>query len=118
MVQALTARERRIFQLCFQMGFLSYREIGAHLNVTRDAAKNLVGRILGSDRKAPLFTKKYTRQTAHIGIHPDVEKHILRGRTKRGEKADGAVAGSSGALNDAAPSRRRSLRDIQQPCSG
>jgi DNA-directed RNA polymerase specialized sigma24 family protein len=57
-VRSLTPQERRVFQVCFQSGLLSYRDIAAHLEITPTAAKNLVNRIFRSDRKRALFTKE------------------------------------------------------------
>ncbi len=80
-VNSLTPQERRVFQLCFQSGFLTYGEIAGRLDVTPSAAKNLVNRMLQSDRKRPLFAKQYTHGTARVGIQPDLEKRILAGES-------------------------------------
>ncbi|MDP2897842.1 MAG: sigma factor-like helix-turn-helix DNA-binding protein [bacterium] len=81
-VKSLTPQERRVFQLCFQSGFLTYGEIAAHLDITPSAAKNLVNRMLQSDRKRPLFSKQYRHGTARVGIQPDFEKRILAGNSR------------------------------------
>jgi DNA-binding CsgD family transcriptional regulator len=78
-VKSLTPQERRVFQLCFQSGFLTYGEIAGHLDITPSAAKNLVNRMLQSDRKRPLFAKQYSHGTARVGVQPDLEKRILAG---------------------------------------
>lgn len=83
-VKSLTRQEQRVFELCFQSGFLSYREIADHLDITASAAKNLVNRMLQSDRKRPLFAKRYKHGAASVGIRPDLEDRILKGG--RGEE--------------------------------
>jgi len=79
-VKSLTRQEQRVFELCFQSGFLSYREIAEHLDITPSAAKNLVNRMLQSERKRPLFAKRYKHGAASVGIRPDLEERILKGR--------------------------------------
>jgi len=79
-VKSLTRQEQRVFELCFQSGFLSYREIAKHLDITPSAAKNLVNRMLQSERKRPLFAKRYKHGAASVGIRPDLEDRILKGR--------------------------------------
>ncbi len=85
-VHSLTPQERRVFRLCFQSGFVTYRDIAGELGITPSAAKNLVNQIFQSDRKRPLFTKQYEHGTAKVGVRPDVERSILtkggRRRTK------------------------------------
>jgi len=78
-VKSLSRQERHVFELCFQSGFLSYREIAEQLDITPSAAKNLVNRMLQSDRKRPLFAKRYKHGAARVGIRPDLEDHILKG---------------------------------------
>jgi RNA polymerase sigma factor (sigma-70 family) len=80
-VKSLTPQERRVFQLCFQSGFLTYGEIAQRLDITPSAAKNLVNRMLQSGRKQPLFAKQYRHGTARVGIQPDFEKQILAGES-------------------------------------
>ncbi|NQT82217.1 sigma-70 family RNA polymerase sigma factor [bacterium] len=53
-VESLTPQERRVFQLCFQSGFLTYGEIAEHLDITPSAAKNLVNRMFQAERKRPV----------------------------------------------------------------
>ena len=81
----LTPQERRVFQLCFQTGFLSYRDIASHLEITPTAAKNLVNRIFLSDRKRPLFTKQYQHGAVRVGIQPDIKGRLLGGRNEQSE---------------------------------
>lgn len=79
MVKSLTPQERHVFQLCFQSGFLTYREIADHLDITAGAAKNLVNRIFQSDEKRPLFAKQYTHGSARVGLRPGMKEGILSG---------------------------------------
>lgn len=86
-VKSLTPQERRVFRLCFQSGFLTYGEIARDLDITPSAAKNLVNRMLQSDRKRPLFAKQYRHGTARVGVQPDLEKQMLAGESRgKGER--------------------------------
>ena len=78
-VKSLTPQERRVFQLCFQTGFLSYRDIASHLDITPTAAKNLVNRIFQSDRKRPLFTKHFEHGAVRVGLPSELQRQILAG---------------------------------------
>jgi len=80
MVESLTPQERHVFQLCFQSGHLTYQEIAERLDISAGAAKNLVNRIFQSDKKRPLFEKKYTRGSARVGVRSDTRQSILKGR--------------------------------------
>ena len=78
-MRLLTPQERRVFQLCFQSGLVTYEEIANHLDITASAAKNLVNRIFQSDRKRSLFSKEYRHGAARVGIGSGLEKRILAG---------------------------------------
>lgn len=91
MVKLLTSQERHVFQLCFQSGFLTYRDIAEHLDITAGAAKNLVNRIFQSDKKRPLFTKQYKHGSARIGLQPDLQSRILTGSSRGSRKKRLAV---------------------------
>ena len=91
MVKSLTPQERRIFQLCFESGLLTYREIAGQLDITPSAAKNLVNRMFQSGKKRPLFAKQYRHGSARIGICPDLEKQILSGAGKKALKPESVV---------------------------
>jgi DNA-directed RNA polymerase specialized sigma24 family protein len=80
-VRSLTPQERRVFEVCFQSGLLSYRDIAAHLEITPTAARNLVNRIFQSDRKRPLFTKERRHSAVRVGVQPGVQAYILGSRT-------------------------------------
>ena len=86
-MNALTAQERQVFQLCFNAGFLSYRELASHLDITPGSAKNLVNRMFQSDRKRPLFAKKYRHGAVRVGIRPDLDKKILAAQKDKGKKS-------------------------------
>jgi len=79
-VPSLTPQERKVFQMCFRSGFLSYQDIASQLDITATAAKNLVNRIFQSDRKRSLFTKQYQHGTVRVGLQPAVQGRILAGR--------------------------------------
>jgi DNA-binding CsgD family transcriptional regulator len=75
----LTPQERKVFQMCFQSGLLSYRDIASQLDITPTAAKNLVNRIFLSDRKRALFAKEYRHGAVRLALRPDVQGRILAG---------------------------------------
>jgi DNA-binding CsgD family transcriptional regulator len=77
---SLTPQERKVFQMCFRSGFLSYQDIASQLDITATAAKNLVNRIFQSDRKRSLFTKQYQHGAVRVGLQPAVQGRILVGR--------------------------------------
>ena len=86
-INALSRQERQIFQLCFNTGFLSYRELASHLDITPGSAKNLVNRMFQSDRKRPLFTKKYRHGAVRVGIRSELDKKILARREDKRKKS-------------------------------
>jgi DNA-binding CsgD family transcriptional regulator len=104
-MRLLTPQERRVFQLCFQSGFLTYDEIAKYLDITAVAAKNLVNRIFQSDRKRSLFSKEYKHGSARVGIHSGLEKKILTGGVHRDE-TEGSAEPSPAAAKDQTASRR------------
>ena len=91
MLRLLSEQERNLFQLCFQSGFLTYREIAAHLDISAAAAKNVVNRMFLSEKKRPLFTKKYRHGVARVGLHPDMKGGVFSGNTGKEEKQAQAV---------------------------
>ena len=104
-MQMLTPQERRVFQLCFQSGFLTYDEIAKHLDITAVAAKNLVNRIFQSGGKRSLFSKEYNHGSARVGVHSGLEKRILTGGVHRDE-TEGPVEPSAATAKNQAASRR------------
>lgn len=103
-IRALTPQERRVFQLCFQSGLLSYRDIAIHLDVTPTAAKNLVNRVFQSARKRPLFVKRYEHGAVRLGVQPDLQRRILGG--PKTDMAERRPAGAHSAERLAARTRR------------
>jgi len=95
-IRALTPQERRVFQVCFQSGLLSYRDIATHLEITPTAAKNLVNRIFQSERKRPLFAKQYQHGAVLVGLQPSLQNRILAGDDRRGGKRRVAVTWPEG----------------------
>ena len=69
-----------MFELCFQLGFLSYRDIASRLAITPTAAKNLINRLFQSDRKRPLFVKEYSHGAVRVSVKPDMQRRMLAGR--------------------------------------
>jgi DNA-binding CsgD family transcriptional regulator len=99
-IASLTAQERKVFQLCFQTGFLSYRDIATQLDITPTAAKNLVNRIFLSERKRPLFAKQVQHGAVRVGLQPELQKRILRG-----DKMEPRMKRLAAPVQDAYPSR-------------
>ena len=78
-IRSLSPQERRVFQLCFQSGFLSYHEIANQLEISASSAKNLTNRMLQSQAKGSLFAKRYQHGAAQVGVQPQLQSRILRG---------------------------------------
>ena len=81
-IRALTPQERRVFQVCFQSGLLSYRDIAGHLDITPTAAKNLVNRVFQAAHKRPLFVKRYEHGAVRVGVQPAFQERILGRRIR------------------------------------
>ena len=85
-LKSLSPQERRVFQLCFRSGFLSYRDIAEHLDITPTATKNLINRIFLSEGKRQLFSKQYEHGAAKVGVQPQLQGQILTGSQVNREK--------------------------------
>ena len=86
-IRALSPQERRVFQVCFQSGLLSYRDIAGHLDITPTAAKNLVNRVFQAADKRMLFVKHHEHGAVRVGVQPDLQRRILGGAKKEGDRA-------------------------------
>jgi DNA-directed RNA polymerase specialized sigma24 family protein len=85
-IRALTPQERRVFQVCFQSGLLSYRDIAGHLDITPTAAKNLVNRIFQSGVKRSLFVKEYQHGVVRVGVQSGIQERILGSHAREARK--------------------------------
>lgn len=85
-IRALTPQERRVFQVCFQSGLLSYRDIAGHLDITPTAAKNLVNRIFQSGVKRSLFAKEYQHGVVRVGVQSGIQERILGSHAREARK--------------------------------
>jgi len=94
-IRALTPQERRVFQVCFQSGLLSYRDIAEHLDITPTAAKNLVNRVFQSAHKRSLFVKRYEHGAVRVGVQPDLQRRILGGPKTEGDRTKPSVVQSA-----------------------
>jgi DNA-directed RNA polymerase specialized sigma24 family protein len=103
-IRALTPQERRVFQVCFQSGLLSYRDIAEHLDITPTAAKNLVNRVFQAAHKRPLFVKRYDHGAVRVGVQPDLQRRILGGSKTEGNRTRPPVVQSTSGF--AARTRR------------
>jgi len=81
-VEQLTPQERRVFEICFQSGFLTYKDIAHQLDTTATTAKNIVNRIFRDPNKARLFHKKQRHGIASVALDGEVEKRILGTRAR------------------------------------
>jgi len=90
-IRALTPQERRVFQVCFQSGLLSYRDIAGHLDITPTAAKNLVNRVFQAAHKRSLFTKECRHGVVRVGVQAGIQERIL-GSQIRGTRRPREVA--------------------------
>ena len=82
----LTGQEKRLFQICFQSGLITYRELARHLSITPVSAKNIVNRLFKDDRKQKLFIKQHSHGVTKIALNKAVEKQILSGKYKTSRK--------------------------------
>jgi len=78
----LTGQEKRLFQICFQAGLISYKELAHHLNITPVSAKNIVNRLFKDDKKQKLFIKQKTCGITKIALNKRIEKQILSGKNE------------------------------------
>ena len=85
-IRALTPQERRVFQVCFQSGLLSYRDIAGHLDITPTAAKNLVNRVFQSGVKRSLFAKEYQHGVVRVGVQSGIQERILGSHAREARK--------------------------------
>ena len=106
-IEALTPQERRVFQTCFQSGFLTYKEIARHLDTSATTAKNIVNRLFRDLDKQRLFQKKQSHGISRVALHPEVEKEILG--TQAGEFR------KNGLPVDARPSLPDHAKDPTRP---
>jgi len=90
-IRALTPQERKVFQVCFQSGLLSYRDIAGHLDITPTAAKNLVNRVFQAADKRALFVKHHEHGAVRVGVRPGIQERIL-GRHARDARKPREVA--------------------------
>jgi len=77
----LTPRERAVFRICFESGFLTYRELGEKLGLSQVAAKNVVNALLRHPHKSGLLTKAGTPKEVRVGVAQDVSAEVLRAKT-------------------------------------
>ena len=94
-IRALTPQERRVFQVCFQSGLLSYRDIAGHLDITPTAAKNLVNHVFQAAHKRTLFVKRYEHGAVRVGVQPDLQRRILGGTKTEGDRTKPPVIQST-----------------------
>jgi DNA-directed RNA polymerase specialized sigma24 family protein len=85
-IRALTPQERRVFQVCFQSGLLSYRDIAGHLDITPTAAKNLVNRVFQAADKRMLFVKHHEHGAVRVGVQPGIQERILGSHAREARK--------------------------------
>jgi len=82
----LTSQEKRLFQICFQTGLITYRELAQKLDITPTSAKNLVNRLFKNPGKCKLFEKRNLHGISQIRVAKNIEKHILNGKVKHRSK--------------------------------
>lgn len=78
----LTAQEKRLFQVCFEYGLVTYKELASRLGITPTSAKNIVNRLFQNTRKRALFRKECTHGVAKVGVDEVIQRQILKGRQK------------------------------------
>ena len=78
----LTPQEKRLFQVCFEYGLVTYRELAGRLGITPTSAKNIVNRLFQNTGKRALFRKECTHGIAKVAVDETVQRQILKGRQK------------------------------------
>jgi DNA-binding MarR family transcriptional regulator len=78
----LTPQEKRLFQVCFECGLVTYRELAGRLGITPTSAKNIVNRLFQNTDKRALFRKEWTHGVAKVAVDETVQRQILKGRQK------------------------------------
>ena len=81
-INDLTPQEKRLFQVCFECGLITYKELASRLGVTPISAKNTVNRLFQNTDKRALFRKECTHGIARVGVDEEVQRRILKGRQK------------------------------------
>lgn len=81
-ISDLTPQEKRLFQVCFECGLITYKELASRLGITPTSAKNTVNRLFQSENKRALFRKECTHGIAKVGVDETVQRQILKGRQK------------------------------------
>jgi DNA-binding CsgD family transcriptional regulator len=76
----LTPRERAVFRICFESGFLTYRELGEKLGLSPVGAKNVVNALLRHPHKSGLLTKAGTPKEVRVGVAQEVSAEVLRAK--------------------------------------
>jgi hypothetical protein len=78
----LTPQEKRLFQVCFECGLVTYRELAGRLGITPTSAKNIVNRLFQNKGKRALFRKECKHGIAKVGVDEVIQRQILKGRQK------------------------------------
>jgi len=86
-VKSLSPKQKKVFALLMQSGFLSYKEIAFHLGINHNSAKNLVNRIFQDAEKSKLFVKQETPSgEVKVGVSEEVSEEILRSKYRNHTK--------------------------------
>ena len=78
----LTPQEKRLFQVCFECGLVTYRELADRLGINPTSAKNIVNRLFQNTDKRALFRKECTHGVAKVAVDETVQRQILKRRQK------------------------------------
>jgi hypothetical protein len=81
-INGLTPQEKKLFQVCFECGLITYKELASRLGITPISAKNTVNRLFQSENKRALFRKECTHGIARVGVDEVIQRQILKGRQK------------------------------------
>jgi hypothetical protein len=81
-LNTLTPQEKRLFQVCFECGLVTYRELAGRLGITPTSAKNIVNRLFQNTDKRALFRKECTHGVAKVAVDETVQRQILKGRQR------------------------------------
>jgi DNA-directed RNA polymerase specialized sigma24 family protein len=76
-IASLTPVEQKVFRICFDGGFFTYRQIAERLDVVPTTAKNIVNRLFKDENKRRLFCKRQVHGVAQVALNEAVRERIL-----------------------------------------
>ncbi len=85
-IASLTPVEQKVFRLCFDGGWWTYRQMAERLDVVPTTVKNIVNRLLKDQHKQQLFRKRQVHGVAQVAVNEAIRRRILGARTDTSRK--------------------------------